>query len=380
MIPARRRFLILLAILPVVLLTTTMLYMVGMEHLEANPRDFWTSLAWAAETITTTGYGADGRWEHPVMVIFRYGPAVESLLTDLENADVDTLIVETDEARARHLIARKLWVVYGSTIDLALRGARLDTARSLIANGSDEENASAILLARQLELTGEILALVEEPYLRQPMSLAGANAVYTPRHLVATALAARASSRIQPRVVDVQQLGRQGDVDITGDILEPDVLERAQPKKAQAIVLALDSDSATLFATVVLREQAPNVPIIARVNEVHNVERIHRAGADFALSFSQVSGQILARHLLGQEAVSVEAHLKVQRFRAPAALIGHAAAKLGIRERTGCSVVAVERDDDVRIDLGPDFVFERSDDVYVCGSPEGMRRFNETFS
>jgi hypothetical protein len=34
------------------------------------------------------------------------------------------------------------------------------------------------------------------------------------------------------------------------------------------------------------------VPIIARVNQSENVERIHAAGADFALSISRVAGQI----------------------------------------------------------------------------------------
>jgi hypothetical protein len=55
----------------------------------------------------------------------------------------------------------------------------------------------------------------------------------------------------------------------------------------------------------------PEVPVIAWVNQAENVLRIHRAGADFALSISQVSGQMLAQKLLGQEAVAVDPQLKV---------------------------------------------------------------------
>ncbi len=539
MIPARRRFLILLAIPPLLVLVTTGLYMLGMYYLENNPRDFWSSLEWAAETVTTTGYGADANWRHPVMVIFvislqfvgvflvymiipfylipyleerfesrlprqapklkghvvvyRHGAAVESLLEELETAGIPALVVECDESEARQLVDRKTKVVYGSTADDALPAARLEEARSLIANGNDEENAAVILLARQLEYQGEILALAEDPDLRQPMALAGADAVYTPKHLLATAIAARASHRLQPRVAGIQHLGRhleigevridptsplagqtlteadlgartgttilgqwvagrleakgiaamqieprgilvaigrpenlqqlaelaggsglakrQGpvviagcglvggkirqllqtvgedvltidratDADLNGDVLDPQILKAAGLDQARAIILSLDTDSATLFATVIIRNQAPDLPIIARVNEAYNVERIHRAGADFALSFSQVAGQILARRLLKQESVSVDPQLKVLKT-AAGKLAGCNPVELEIRGRTGCSVVAVERGDEVIVRLGPDFLFDTADEVYVCGSPKATHHFVQEFS
>src|SRR4029077_9851030 len=96
-----------------------------------------------------------------------------------------------------------------------------------------------------------------------------------------------------------------------GDVLDARLLESAGVRHAQAVILALDTDSATLFAAVILKDLVPEVPIIARVNQAENVERIHRAGAWFALSISQVSGQMLAQKLLGQEPVAVDPQLKV---------------------------------------------------------------------
>src|SRR5262249_20096888 len=75
-------------------------------------------------------------------------------------------------------------------------------------NGTDDENAAVVLAARQLGFRGPILALVEEPFHRRPMMLAGATAVFTPRHILGAALAARASLRISPREGGIQQLGR----------------------------------------------------------------------------------------------------------------------------------------------------------------------------
>ncbi|MFL6232775.1 MAG: potassium channel family protein [Thermoanaerobaculia bacterium] len=538
---SRTRLAILVLGLLLTLLVSTFLYMWGMAALEGKPRGFWQSLEWAGETLSTTGYGADSSWRHPLMVllvvavqflgvflvflivpiylipfleerfetrlpqdvpkdlnghavIYRYGPAVETLLEELDGAGVPTLVLEEDDATARRLFERGVRVLHRGLGEGALQAARLGSARAIIANGTDDANAALSLSARQLGFRGTLLALVEDPFHRRPMMLAGATAVFTPRHILGAALAARASKRINPRVGGIQQLGRNlevaevrvspesplaghtldetaigsrtgaivvgqwvggelavsggsglrlepdgilvvvgspqsvdrlhdlaggavtlrregpfvvggggevgrkvaellkavgekvtlidrnpgPEVDLVGNVLDARLLEAAGVKDAQALILALDTDSATLFATVILKDLAPGVPVIARVNEAENVERIHRAGADFALSISQVSGQMLAQKLLGQEAVAVDPQLKILKI-APDGLAGRHPSGLGIRERTGCSVVAVERGNDVLVEFGPDFRFQPSDAVYICGSGNAVRRFQETF-
>ena len=65
-----RRLLVLLALLPLSVIILGTLYMLGMDHLEGSPRTFMQALQWASETMTNTGYGADNRWNHPVMAMF----------------------------------------------------------------------------------------------------------------------------------------------------------------------------------------------------------------------------------------------------------------------------------------------------------------------
>ncbi|ACV36079.1 ion channel [Accumulibacter sp.] len=45
-------------------------FMVASEYLEGKPMGFWSSLEWASETLTTTGYGAYAPWSHPLMIVF----------------------------------------------------------------------------------------------------------------------------------------------------------------------------------------------------------------------------------------------------------------------------------------------------------------------
>lgn len=167
-------------------------------------------------------------------------------------------------------------------------------------------------------------------------------------------------------------------VDIVGSVLDPEMLAKAGVSDAQAVILALSEDAATLFATVILKDLAPHVPVIARVNGPENVERIHSAGADFALSISQVTGQILARKLLGKHSVSLDQSLKVSMVSSQE-LTGKHPADLRIRSRTGCSVVAVGRGEELLVHLDREFRFAENDSVYICGSEAATRTFASVF-
>ena len=121
------------------------------------------------------------------------------------------------------------------------------------------------------------------------------------------------------RVIEKQPAPR---IDFAGDVLDTSVLERAGLANARALILALDSDDSTLFATVIARDLAPGVPIIARVNHSRNLDNIHRAGADYALSIADVSGQMLSSRLLGRHGRAREEHRRVVRVDADAQVEG----------------------------------------------------------
>src|SRR5204862_6430918 len=103
-------------------------------------------------------------------------------------------------------------------------------------------------------------------------------------------------------------------VDFVGDVLDLSVLERAGLQTSRALMLALNTDDATLFACVIAREAAPDVPVIARVNHARNLDNIHRAGADYALSISDISGEMLSARLLGRSARPRDEHRRAVRL------------------------------------------------------------------
>src|SRR5690348_16142557 len=64
-----RRLTLLVFGLIALVVVTALLYQLGMARLEGKSRSFWDAFAWAGETLSTTGYGADSKWSHPAMVI-----------------------------------------------------------------------------------------------------------------------------------------------------------------------------------------------------------------------------------------------------------------------------------------------------------------------
>ena len=168
-------------------------------------------------------------------------------------------------------------------------------------------------------------------------------------------------------------------VDVVGDATDRDTLEAAGVDEARAVVLALDSDTTTVFATLVMKQVAPGAEVIVRANDAESVPKLYRAGADYVLSLSTVSGRLLASHLLDEEVLRPETQVDLVRTEAPE-LVGLTVAEADVRARTGCTVVAVERDGDLLTTVGPDTRVVAGDTLVVGGTDEAVNRFTELYA
>lgn len=165
------------------------------------------------------------------------------------------------------------------------------------------------------------------------------------------------------------------DADVIGDVTDPETIARVSPDSARAIVLALDDDTTTIYATLMLKQLVPDVELIARVHDPDNVWKLYNAGADFVLSMSVITGEMLASKLIeDREILTPQVEFEFARFEAPE-LAGQSLAEAHIRARTGCTVVAIERGDDLLTELRPTHTIEADDVLIVSGTDEAIRRF-----
>ncbi|MFC4553148.1 MULTISPECIES: potassium channel family protein [Halorussus] len=181
-----------------------------------------------------------------------------------------------------------------------------------------------------------------------------------------------ASAGVPYTVVDLRE---KSGVDVVGDTTDPETLREAGIETARTVVFTVADDTLTGFGTLVARDLNPEVEVIARAEETENVQKIYRAGADYVLALATVSGRMLASTILEEEEViSMDKQVELVRTTAPE-LAGQTLAEADIRSRTGCTVIAVERDGEVITDLGPDFRLWREDAVVVAGTDDGVNEF-----
>jgi Trk K+ transport system NAD-binding subunit len=174
-------------------------------------------------------------------------------------------------------------------------------------------------------------------------------------------------------VVDVEE---KPGVDVVGDVTDERTLEEADAGAAHSVILAIDDDRTAVFATLALKQVAPGAEVIARANEAGSISKLYRAGADYVLSLATVSGRLLASSILEEEVISPETQIDVVRTEAPD-LVGRTLAEADVRARTGCTVIAVERDGRLVTNVGPEFRVRRGDDLVVAGVDADVNRFNE---
>jgi Trk K+ transport system NAD-binding subunit len=163
-------------------------------------------------------------------------------------------------------------------------------------------------------------------------------------------------------------------VDVVGDATEPEVLRAAGVDDARTVILALDDDTTTLLATFVVREVNSDAEVIARADDVANVRKLYRAGADYVLSLASVTGRLLASTVLDEDVVSVDTQVEVVRLPAEP-VAGRTLGDLSLPE--GVTVVAVEhRDGRLSTDVGDWTTLRGTDELVVAGVGRDVGRID----
>jgi Trk K+ transport system NAD-binding subunit len=164
-------------------------------------------------------------------------------------------------------------------------------------------------------------------------------------------------------------------VDVVGDVTEEETLRRAGIETASTVILAISDDTEAVFATLVLRELAPDVEVIARADATETVRKLYQAGADYVLALATVAGRMLASSILDEDVISFDQQVELVRIDC-GRLAGRTLAEADVRAETGVTVLAVERDGDTITDVGPDFRIEDDDALVVAGTDADMSRFS----
>jgi Trk K+ transport system NAD-binding subunit len=164
-----------------------------------------------------------------------------------------------------------------------------------------------------------------------------------------------------------------------GNAADRQLLERAGLDRATSVLLTTNDDATNIYLALYCRRLKKDLRIVSRVTLERNVEAIHRAGADFALSYTSLGVEAVMSRLLGHESVLLGEGVELFSIAVPPSLAGRPLRESGIGSRTGLSVVALEMGQTLVTRLGAETVLPAGADLLMLGSVEQRQAFAQAF-
>lgn len=166
---------------------------------------------------------------------------------------------------------------------------------------------------------------------------------------------------------------------ILGDAADRTVLEAAGITEAHTALITTHDDDINIYLTIYCRRLCPNIQIVSRATFEKNINTLHRAGADFVMSYASMGANSIFNILEKQDVLMIAEGLNVFSQNVGKKLANKNLIQSNIREETGCSVIAVFREDEMVINPQPDIELVEGEEIVLIGTFEGEARFNETY-
>ena len=172
---------------------------------------------------------------------------------------------------------------------------------------------------------------------------------------------------------------RAGGNYVHGDAAEREVLAAAGIDEAQAVLVTTHDDDTNVYLTIYIRRLRPEIQIVSRARLARNVSTLHRAGADFVLSYASMGADAIMSLLQRSNILMVSEGLDAFAIQTPPTLAGRTLAESDIRGQTGCTVVALEQDGGTMINPDPDQPLPAAGEIILIGTVEAQDAFFRQF-
>ncbi len=167
---------------------------------------------------------------------------------------------------------------------------------------------------------------------------------------------------------------------ILGDAADLEVLERAGIMDCTSVVITTHDDDVNVYLAIYCRKLRPDIQILARANQDRNVSTLHRAGADFVMSYASTGASSIFNILKRGSSILLAEGLDVFRVPVPKSLVGKSLAECRFRQRTGCNVVAIEREGKFDAKPSPSSILHEDSQLVIVGDAESESRYFATMS
>jgi Trk K+ transport system NAD-binding subunit len=179
--------------------------------------------------------------------------------------------------------------------------------------------------------------------------------------------------------VALASIAREVEAVFPGDAADRELLDQAGILTARSLLLTTNDDAMNIYLAVFCRRLNHELRIISRITHERNLEAIHRAGADFVLSYTTLGIEAVMSLLHGYPPMLLGEGIELFSVPVPASLAGRGLADTSIGSITGLSVVALQQGDQLIAPLASEMVVPADASLLMLGSQDQRAAFEEAF-
>ncbi len=166
---------------------------------------------------------------------------------------------------------------------------------------------------------------------------------------------------------------------VLGNAAELSVLMKAGIMETDTVVISTHDDDTNIYLTIYCRRLRPDVRIVSRATLARNVPTLHRAGADFVMSYASMGANAILTLLDRSDVVMVAEGLNIFRVPMPPELAGRTLAEADIRRKTGSTVVAWQVGEEITLTPDPHVPIPAAAELILIGTGAAEEEFLEEF-
>jgi voltage-gated potassium channel len=162
---------------------------------------------------------------------------------------------------------------------------------------------------------------------------------------------------------------------ILGDAAELEVLNAAGIDDTLAVLVTTHDDDTNIYLTIYVRRLRPEVQVISRARLARNVDTLHRAGADYVLSYASMGSDAILNLLSRSNILMVSEGLDTFAVPTPPSLAGKTLAESDIRRKTGATVIAINRNGSADVNPDPHRPLPANAELILIATAEDQAHF-----
>jgi Trk K+ transport system NAD-binding subunit len=167
---------------------------------------------------------------------------------------------------------------------------------------------------------------------------------------------------------------------VVGNAAELSVLKEAGIMTCRSVIVTTHDDDNNIYLTLYCRRLRPDIQIISRATRESNIATLHRAGADFIMSYATLGANTILNLLDKSNVLMVSEGLDVIRVQIPHSLVGLSISEAQIRQKTGCTIIAVRTNGELNFRLDIHSPLPNEAELIMIGTATAEKLFEEKFS